>query len=79
MLCAVVFVAANLGVSAARTWRWYRGVFGERAVAGMYSILLLDMWDKLMEPIMDREEEDGSVGLLSLVWFFVVFWGGGWK
>lgn len=34
MLCAVLFVAANLGVSAGRTWEWYRDRFGEKAVAG---------------------------------------------
>ncbi|KAF8418204.1 putative 3-oxo-5-alpha-steroid 4-dehydrogenase [Tirmania nivea] len=34
MFYAAVFVAANLGVSAGRTWAWYRDRFGEKAVGG---------------------------------------------
>lgn len=40
MICAVVFVAVNLGVSAGRTWGWYRDRFGEKAVAGKGSFVL---------------------------------------
>lgn len=39
LLCAVVFVLVNLGVTASGTRRWYAGKFGEAAVAQKWNMI----------------------------------------
>jgi len=39
LLCVVVFVLVNLGVTASGTRRWYAGRFGEAAVAQKWNMI----------------------------------------